>query len=500
MIGPEQRKAIYTLHNEGMGIRELARRLHLSRNAVRTVIELKGEVPITSREDKIEIDPEILRELSAKCDGRKQRVLEKLIEEKQIDISYSTLTRLMRHHGIGGAPRKERCDRVPDVPGAEMQQDTSPYRVKLGGVLQKVVASTLYLRYSKRRYAKFYRVFDRFAMKCFFHEALTFWGYAAPLCIIDNTNLARLRGTGEKAVMVPEMVAFADQYGFKFRCHEKRHCNRKAGEERGFYTVESNFFPGREFENLEDMNRQAYEWATVRLYHRPVGKAKVIPAKAFEHEEAFLIKLPPHLPAPYKVCERGTDQYGFASVDGNYYWVPGSSREGVQVLQYSDRLQIYRGRELLAEYTLPADGVKNDRISPPGFPKPRHHPHNRRKPTLLEETRLRAMSDGVGAYLDFALAPKGIERHHFVRELFALAQQMTAPLFTNAIERALRYRITSVETIRRIALLSVHHGSEALPSAEVDQRFQQRDAYREGHLTDSPDFSSYEDLLEDHHG
>jgi hypothetical protein len=336
-------------------------------------------------------------------------------------------------------------------------------------------------------------------MKCFFHEALTYWGYAAPLCIIDNTNLARLRGLGEKAVMVPEMAAFADQYGFKFRCHEKGHCDRKAGEERGFFTVESNFFPGREFENLEDMNRQAYQWATVRLYHRAVGKAKVIPAKAFEHEAAYLIKLPPHLPAPYKVLERETDQYGYASVGGNYYWVPGISRESVRVLQYGDRLQIYQGRKLLAEYPLPADGVKNVRISPPGFPKPRHHPHNRRRPTQLEETRLRAMSDVVGAYLDFALAPKGIERHHYVRELFALAQQMTTPLFTNAIERALRYRITSVETIRRIALLSVNHGSETLPSAEVDARFQQRDAYREGHLTDSPDFYPYEDLLEDHH-
>jgi hypothetical protein len=47
---------------------------------------------------------------------------------------------------------------------------------------------------------KFYRVFNRFAMKCFLHEALMFWGYAARKCIIDNTNLARLRGVGSRAV------------------------------------------------------------------------------------------------------------------------------------------------------------------------------------------------------------------------------------------------------------------------------------------------------------
>jgi hypothetical protein len=66
------------------------------------------------------------------------------------------------------------------------------------------VASLLYLRYSKRRYLKFYRAFNRFQMKCFLHEALTYWGYVPRHCIIDNTNLARWRGSGAQAVMVPQ--------------------------------------------------------------------------------------------------------------------------------------------------------------------------------------------------------------------------------------------------------------------------------------------------------
>src|SRR2546422_7977994 len=34
------------------------------------------------------------------------------------------------------------------------------------------ISSLLYLRYSKRRYLRFYRMFNRFRMKCFLHEAL----------------------------------------------------------------------------------------------------------------------------------------------------------------------------------------------------------------------------------------------------------------------------------------------------------------------------------------
>ncbi len=220
-------------------------------------------MPETVRGDKIKIDPDLLLRLYNDCQGRVQRIHEELNEKEGICIAYSTLSKMIREQGFGRT-KKARCSRVEDEPGAEMQHDTSPYRVKLDGQYIWVQASLLYFRYSKIRYLKFYRSFNRFAMKCFFHEALSFWGYAARLCIIDNTNLARLYGTGKNAVIAPEMVRFAKQYGFCFLCHEKGHANRKAGNERAFYTVETNFFPGRSFESLEDMNQQAFQWSTLR--------------------------------------------------------------------------------------------------------------------------------------------------------------------------------------------------------------------------------------------
>jgi hypothetical protein len=160
------------------------------------------------------------------CQGWIARVHEKLVEEEGLTVTYSTVKRRLRELGISDPPQV-RCQQVPDQPGAEMQHDTSSYPVELAGRRTRLIASLIYLRYSKRRYLKFYRAFDRFKMKCFFHQAVTFWGYAAPLCIIDNTNLARLRGAGANAVIVPEMEAFAKQYGFAYRCHALRHSDRK---------------------------------------------------------------------------------------------------------------------------------------------------------------------------------------------------------------------------------------------------------------------------------
>ncbi len=503
MIDVDKRKAVWLLHGEGMGSREIARRLRLGRSTVRRIIALGGALPPPVRREKQSLDPELLRRLHAECGGWRQRMHEKLAEEEGIRVSYQTLTRKLRALSIG-TPQQERCARVPDEPGAEMQHDTTIYTVDLGGQPTRLIASLLYLRYSKRRYLKLYRAFNRFKMKCFLHEALTFWRHAAPSCIIDNTNLARLRGTGSSALIVPEMEAFGRQYGFRFHCHALGHPNRKAGEERSFWTVETNFLPGRTFQSLEDLNAQALEWATVRMEHRPQTKGRILPAKAFEHEQAFLTELPPHLPAPYLLHERATDQYGYVAFGGNFYWVPGTKREWVTVLEYADRLQLCLGAERIAEYQLPADGVHDAQFSPPGQPAPPGNANNRKRPTGEEEKRLRALGASAAAYLDFALKPQGISRHRFIRALFSLSSQMASSLFLKTLERALRYRIVEIGTLRRIAQLLLVQGEPLLPDPPVDGGFRKRDAYIQGHLTDTPDFRTYEPIdpptQEDKHG
>jgi hypothetical protein len=337
-------------------------------------------------------------------------------------------------------------------------------------------------------------------MKCFFHEALTFWGYAAHRCVIDNTNLARLRGSGKNALIVPEMEQFAKRYGFEFMCHEIRHANRKAGNERSFYTVETNFFPGRSFENLEDLNKQALAWATERMPNRQVSKTRLLPLKAFAYEQSYLRKVSPYVSPPYLVLTRDTDQYGYASFDGNFYWVPGTSRVAVKVLEYSSSLKIYYKRKLLGEYDLPPDGVKNQRFSPRGQPAPPQQPKYRKKPTTEEEKKLKGVAEEVAAYINFVLKEKGSNKHQFIRQLSALQQKITVPLFVATIKRALLYRVTDIETLQRIAILLMNEGNYTLPFVETDQQFRTRESYLEGQFTDEEDLSRYDELMEDTHG
>ena len=52
MIVTDKRKAVFLLYQEGMAVREIARRLALSRNTVRAIIRQEGTTPQPVRTTK----------------------------------------------------------------------------------------------------------------------------------------------------------------------------------------------------------------------------------------------------------------------------------------------------------------------------------------------------------------------------------------------------------------------------------------------------------------
>lgn len=482
-----------------MNRKTIARQLRIDVKTVQAIVHADCVREPGLRSNRMDVDEALLEQLHRDCSGYAQRMHEILTEEHGMDIGYSTLTRLIRAHGLGAAPKK-RASHVPDVPGEEMQHDTSEHKVRIGGVKQKLISSGIYLRYSKMRYVRFYRRFNRFVMKCFLDEALRHWGYCARTCIIDNTNLAILIGSGQRASMNPEMVAFAANYGFTWKAHEIGHANRKAGTERNFYTVETNFLPGRTFNSLEDLNAQAIAWATERFAQRPQAKTKLIPVELFETEKNVLIKLPDYIDAPYLPFMRRVDQYGYCSFDGNFYWAPESiTTQCVTVLQYAHHIRIMDGTREAARYEIAADGVKNAMIVPPGHEAAvRGVPKNRKLGCEQEEKRLREMGDTVGSYLDMAkTAENGVKQcPAFIRGLYALSRQIGPSLFLMAVKRALDYRVFDRAALERIAHQIIKTDIDVVfPINDTPQEFRSRSAYLEGQFTRENDID-YSQLSE----
>ena len=155
-------------------------------------------------------------------------------------------------------------------------------------------------------------------------------------------------------------------------------------------------------------------------------------------------------------------------------------------------MEIYHKRKKLAEYALPPHGVKNKKFSPKGKPESRYQPNNRKKPTAEEEKSLRSAAPEVNDYLNFVLVMKGKAKHRFVRQLYSLHKKTAPSVFAQALKRALKYRIKSIETIENIIRLLLRQSNYEMPLPEIDAKFTNRPAYLEGRFADEVDLSIYE--------
>jgi len=348
MLDEGTRRAILELSQRGVGTRQIAALLEISRGAVRACRRQgSSEVPTLARTEKAEPYRDEIHRLYVECKGNLTRVHEELVAQGAT-LSYAALTGFCRRHGIGAPPRPP-AGRYVFGPGDEMQHDTSPHTVQIAG--RRVLAQTasLVLAYSRRLFFQLYPRFDRFTCKIFLTEALAYHGGACARCMIDNTHVIVLRGSGSEMVPAPEMAAFAERYDFVFAAHEKGDANRSGRVERPFHYIEHSFLAGRTFDDWEDLNRRARAWCDEKnaAFRRHLHAS---PSELFATEQPALRPLPAWLPEVYRLHTRIVDVEGYISLDRHRYSVPYTLiGRTLEVRETKDRIRVYHGpREVAA--------------------------------------------------------------------------------------------------------------------------------------------------------
>ncbi len=292
----------------------------VSRIAVLRVLQQgTAEVPPLEHVEQLSAELGRIRELYVSCQGNLVRVHEEL-SAAGIKTAYTTLTAFCRRHEIGTVP-KQVVGRYEFLPGQEMQHDTSPHRPIIAGTPRLVQCASLVLCYSRMLFAQTYPKFNRFWCKVFLVEAIRYFEGAACRCMLDNSSIIIVHGTGADAVAAPEMAALAEDFGFQFVAHALGDANRSARVERNFDYIERNFYAGRSFADVADCNRQMRGWCDQvnQNYKRSLHSA---PRDLFAVEKPALRRLPMHIHEPTEVAHRTVDVMGFVTVHTNSYSVP----------------------------------------------------------------------------------------------------------------------------------------------------------------------------------
>ena len=452
MLSQSQRAAILELNAQKISKREIARVLKVSRLTVREVLRSGASaVPVLSRAEKCEPYRQQILELLASCKGNLVRVQEELVASGA-HLSYPALTAFCRRHGIGQAAVVA-AGRYHFSPGEELQHDSSPHEVELGGKRRKAQTASAVLCYSHMLFFQLYPTFQRFDCKVFLTEALRYFGGSTKRMMIDNTHVVVLRGTGRQMVPVPEMAAFGERFGTRFVAHELGDANRSARVERPFWFVERNFLVGRTFTSWQDLNQQARAWCD-RVNATYKKHLRAVPRELFVLEQQHLTPLPVWVPEVYRLHERMVDVEGYVALNSNRYSVPVDwIGRRVEVRETSNKVEIQLDARHLVTHERWVEAEHRHILLAEHRPQ-RGHGSSRPDPHPEEALILKAVPE----IADYVAALKKHSRKLVVlvlRQLLRMVREYPREPLLAAVREAARYGLYDLDRVERMVLRQV---------------------------------------------
>jgi transposase len=452
MLSQAQRTAILELSAQEVSKHEIAQVLRLSRLTVRKVLRSNStNVPEIQRAEKAEPYREQILDLLTSCKGNLVRVHEELVAGGAA-LSYPALTGFCRRQGIGQTPLVP-AGQYHFEPGVEMQHDTSPHTVEVGGRKYKAQTASAVLCYSRMLFFQINPTFQRFDCKVFLTDALRNTGGVVERVMIDNTHVVVLRGTGREMIPVPEMEAFAERFGFRFVAHQIGDANRSARVERPFSFIENNFLVGRTFTSWEDLNNQARQWCD-KVNSTYKKHIRAVPRELFAVERMHLKPLPAWIPEVYRLHQRTVDVEGYVSVNSIRYSVPVAwIGHRVEVRETRDKLEIEMDARHIVTHARAVTPL-SQRVTlaahrPPrgeGVKRSDPHPEEKAIVEAAPETALYVAALKQKSRKVVALA---------LRQLLRLLREYPREPFLAAVREAARYGLYDLDRLERMILRRV---------------------------------------------
>jgi transposase len=236
------------------------------------------------------------------------------------------------------------------APGEQAQVDFATFKTDFGIVFALLVV----LSWSRYLWVHFFCHQDQLTVLSGLHRAFIRFGGVPATALFDRmkTAVARTESDG-KAVFNEEMLRFATHYGFRPLACRPYRAKTKGRVERAVSYLRRNFFYGRRFSDLEDLNGQLEKWLDETANTRLHGTTGEIPFQRLQNEKSHLRPLPDANYVPLITLGRRVSRDGFVAYNGNEYSVPdGIKRVEVEVRATLEEIGLYQDGKLLVVHQL----------------------------------------------------------------------------------------------------------------------------------------------------
>ncbi len=291
---------ILDLHRQGLSVTAIARRTGRDPKTVRKYIERGLELPVygprqIGRHGKLLPFVDYVRDrLAAFPDLTAMRLLRE-IRERGYAGAYSPVKRFVAAIRPNDGPRPYEV-RFETPPGLQAQVDFARFVVAFEeepGVNRIIWPFSFVLGHSRHIFARFVQHQDLQTLLRCHMEAFGAIGGVPVEILYDRMKTAVTGEDGDGHIVYNRsLLALAQHYGFLLKACRPYRAKTKGKVERPFRYIREDFFLGRSFRDMHDLNAELRGWldmvANVRLH----GTTNRIVAEAFAAEQPELQALP----------------------------------------------------------------------------------------------------------------------------------------------------------------------------------------------------------------
>lgn len=376
MITISELLMLHQLKAQGLSISAISRRTGLDRKTVRKYLEQGLSAPTYGprlpRPQRLDPYRDYIRQrIEAVPQLRATRLLRE-IRELGYPGGYTRLTDYLReirpptHHGFE--------HRFETAPGEQAQVDFAQFKLAFTDEperLRVVWLFSLVLGFSRYLWGRYvYSQSLAVVLRCHLQAFAELGGVPQQL-VYDRMKTAVLGEDDERNIIYhPKLIELAEHHGFRPHACAAYRAKTKGKVERPFRYIREDFFLGRQFRNLDDLNEQFQRWREQVANPRRHGTTGRVVNEAFGEEQPCLQPLPNVPFNSVLSLQRRVSRDGMVCVHGNAYSVPDTTtRRVVEVHTLADEVRIYDGERLIA--THPVQEGRGQRRLAPGH---RHWP------------------------------------------------------------------------------------------------------------------------------
>jgi transposase len=354
MLKMEEWLLIRDLYSQGFSISEISRRTGHARETVRKYLNKKTAPELQKRPPK-----------PSKLDPYKPYIQEKINEGP---YTAARLYREIKEMGFDGGKtivkdfvREVRPEQgVPAVlryetkPGVQAQVDWGELgTVEVDGKVQKLFCFNMILGYSRMRYVEFTLSIDTPTLIQCHLNAFEYFGGVTQEILYDNMKQVVIKRAlkASDSEWNSQFEDFFKYFSFIPRLCRPYRPQTKGKIENTVGYVKRDFFLGRRFTSLEDLNAQVHKWLE-RVNSTIHGTTYQIPLDRFKEENLNPLDQVP----PYKVVHKETRKVSrdcYISFLGNKYSVPYRFAGRTAELQiFEGKFEVYVDYEKVCEHEI----------------------------------------------------------------------------------------------------------------------------------------------------